>query len=122
MLLVDAANVVGSRPNQWWKDRPGAARGLVERIRGATAAGRVPEPVKVVLEGAARAGIDEGVVAGVEVVHAPGSGDDTIIALVAQESDPVMLVSSDRELRRRAESYGADVIGPTWLLDRLDSP
>lgn len=122
MLLVDAANVVGSRPNGWWRDRPRAARQLVERIRAATVAGRLPEPVTVVLEGAAKAGIGEGASDGVEVVHAPGSGDDTVVALVSQHTDSVLVVSSDRELRRRVERCGADVIGPRWLLARLDDP
>jgi len=119
MILVDAANVVGSRPDRWWRDRPGAGRQLVERVRAATVGGRVPGPVIVVLEGAARAGVEEGVVDGVEVVHAPGSGDDMLVALLERESDSVFVVTADRGLRRRAESYGADVIGPTWLLDVL---
>ncbi len=121
MLLVDAANVIGSRPNGWWRDRPGAARALVERIRAATAAGRLPRPVKVVLEGAARPGIAEATIDGVEVVHAPGSGDDTVVDLVGDGTEPVLVVSSDRGLRRRAENRGAQVIGPRWLLDRLDT-
>jgi hypothetical protein len=121
MLLVDAANVVGSRPNGWWRDRPGAARAFVERIRVATAAGRLPDPVIVVLEGQARAGVAEGTVEGVEVVHAPGSGDDSVVRLVAEGSDPMLVVTSDRGLRRRVESLGAAVTGPSWLLDRLDN-
>jgi hypothetical protein len=120
MLLVDAANVVGSRPTGWWRDRPRAARELVERIRTATAAGRLPVPVVVVLEGAARAGIDEGVSEGVRVVHAPGSGDDTLAALAADFAGPVLLVTADRELRRRTQTRGADAVGPRWLLDVLD--
>jgi rRNA-processing protein FCF1 len=120
MLVVDAANVIGSRPDGWWRDRPGAARKLVERIRAATAAGRLPEPVVVVLEGAARAGVG-GTVDGVEVVHAPGSGDDMIVSTVAHSTEPVMVVTSDRGLRRRVESLGADVAGPRWLLNRLDA-
>jgi hypothetical protein len=81
VLLVDAANVVGSRPTGWWRDRPGAARGLVEEIRAAAAASRLPTPVVVVLEGAARRGAEEGLAAGVQVVHAPEGGDDTLVAL-----------------------------------------
>jgi hypothetical protein len=120
VLLVDAANVVGSRPNGWWRDRAGAARDLVDRIRAATAAGRLPDPVTVVLEGAARAGVAEGTSDGVEVVHAPGSGDDTVVSLVGKGPAPNLVVSSDRGLRRRVESGGAQVVGPRWLLDRLD--
>jgi hypothetical protein len=121
MLLVDAANVVGSRPTGWWKDRPGAARQLVDRVRAASAAGRLSPPVVVVIEGAARSGVGEGVADGVRVVHAPGSGDDTLVALAADGAGPVLLVSADRALRHRAQTSGADVVGPRWLLDLLDA-
>ncbi len=121
MLLVDAANVIGSRPNGWWRDRPGAARELVTRIRAAAVAGRLAPPITVVLEGAARAGTGESSSDGVDVVYAPGSGDDTVVALAAQGTESVLVVSSDRGLRRRVGLAGADVIGPRWLLDQLDA-
>jgi rRNA-processing protein FCF1 len=121
MLLVDAANVVGSRPNGWWRDRPGAARDLVARIRRVAAEGGVPTPVVVVLEGQAKRGVDKGVADGVEVVHAAGEGDDTLVAVAAGSDEPVVLVSADRELGERARAVGADVVGPTWLLERLPS-
>jgi rRNA-processing protein FCF1 len=57
---------------------------------------------------------------GVEVVHAPGEGDDTLAALAASGTPPVMLVTADRALGERARSAGAQVVGPTWLLSRLD--
>ena len=120
MLLVDAANVVGSRPDGWWRDRAGAARSLVDRVRGAVAAGRLREPVVVVLEGDARGGAEEGESGGVTVLHAPGSGDDSLVAVVSDARGEVTLVSADRALRRRAEALGADVAGPGWLLGRLD--
>ena len=119
MLLVDAANVVGSRPDGWWRDRAGAAARLVGQVRAAAAAGRVPPGVVVVLEGAARRGAEEGTADGVEVVHAPGGGDDTIASLAASAGDPVVLVSADRGLAGRCRSVGATVVGPRWLLDRL---
>ena len=124
MLLVDAANVVGSRPTGWWKDRAGAARTFVDQVRAAAAAGEVATPVVVVLEGAARRGVEEGTEDGVEVVHARGEGDDTLAALAAALTGAgklVTLVSADRELGRRARQAAADVVGPTWLLDRLES-
>lgn len=119
MLLVDAANVVGSRPTGWWRDRPGAARDLVRRVKQAVAAGDLPTPVVLVLEGQAKRGADEGVADGVEIVHAAGEGDDTIAALAAASDEPVVLVSADRGLAERARRAGAEVVGPTWLLDRL---
>jgi uncharacterized protein YaiI (UPF0178 family) len=118
MLVIDAANVVGSRPTGWWRDRPGAARLLVERVRATVTAGRVDPPVTVVLEGRARAGADEGDMAGVEVVHAPGEGDDTVAAL-AEAHRGVVVVTADRNLAERVRAANAEVVGPTWLLDRL---
>jgi hypothetical protein len=119
MLLIDAANVVGSRPDGWWRDRAGAARRLVERVRAATAASELNRPVVIVLEGAARKGVEEGIVDRVEVVHAPREGDDTIAALAAVATEPVLLVSADRALADRVRAVGADVVGPNWLLERL---
>ena len=119
MLLVDAANVVGSRPTGWWRDRAGAAAGLVERVRAATAAGDVTPPVVVVLEGLARDGAEEGEHGGVAVVHAPGEGDATLVAMAAAATEPVTLVSADRALGDRCRAVGAKVVGPGWLLERL---
>jgi hypothetical protein len=120
VLLIDAANVVGSRPTGWWRDRPGAARAFVERVRIAAEAGKFSEPVVVVLEGAARGGVEEGIADGVSVLHAPGSGDDMLIAVASDAADQVTLVSADRGLRQRAEALGARVAGPGWLIDLLE--
>jgi len=118
MLVIDAANVIGSRPTGWWRDRPGAARRFTERVRATVTAGRLATPVTVVLEGQARAGVDEGVVDGVEVVHAPGEGDDTIAAL-AEAHREVTVVTADRGLAARVRATNADVVGASWLLDQL---
>jgi predicted ribonuclease YlaK len=124
MLVVDAANVIGSRPTGWWKDRAGAARSFVEGLRAAAGAGRLTGPVVVVLEGKARAGASSGTADGVTVVHAEASGDDALVEVVrdvpAEDEEAVVLVTADRELRRRVESLGAEVVGPKWLLERLD--
>ena len=121
MLLIDAANVVGARPDGWWRDRPGAAQRFVEEVRRAAIAGRLEAPVVVVLEGAARRGAEPGAVHDVEVVHAPGAGDDTLVALAAAADGSVLLVSADRQLGARCHPAGAKVVGPRWLLDRLAS-
>ncbi len=120
MLLVDAANVIGSRPTGWWRDRPGAAATFVDRVRDAVTVGRLSGPVVVVLEGAARRGVEEGTAGDVTVVHARAGGDDRLVAEAADRPDGVTLVSADRELRRRVEALGAEVVGPGWLLERLD--
>jgi hypothetical protein len=123
VLVVDAANVVGSRPTGWWRDRAGAARSFIEGMRAAVAAGRLTGPVTVVLEGKARAGAPGGTEDGVTVVHAGGSGDDALVDVVrhaaASDDEKVVLVTADRGLRERAESLGAAVVGPKWLLERL---
>jgi hypothetical protein len=122
MLLVDAANVVGSRPTGWWRDRAGAARSLYDEIAAALESGQLQPPVVVVLEGAARAGVlaDEG--DDLRIVHAAHSGDDAIVSLVEQVGDAratVTVVTADRGLRERVRNVGANVVGPRWLLDRL---
>jgi len=120
MLLIDAANVIGSRPDGWWRDRPGAARQFVDRVRGAVGAGTLAGPVVVVVEGAARRGVEAGATGEVTVQHAPGSGDDRLLEVIAGADPPVRLVSADRALGRQARALGAEVVGPGWLLGILD--
>lgn len=118
ILVVDAANVVGSRPDGWWRDRAGAAGRLHARLTAAD----LPYRVVLVVEGRARQGAAEGSEAGVAVRHAAGSGDDTIVETVREHvdaGDEVVVVTADQELRRRVETVGADTRGPSWLLDRL---
>jgi len=118
MLVIDAANVIGSRPTGWWRDRPGAARVFTQRVRATVTAGRLGQPVTIVLEGRSRAGADEAIVDGVEVVHAPGEGDDTIAAIAAANRD-VVVVTADRGLAERVRADRGEVGGPNRLLDRL---
>jgi len=117
MLVIDAANVIGSRPNGWWRDRPGAAQRLTEQLRAAVHAGRLEPPVTVVLEGQARRGA-EAEIAGVAVVHAPGEGDDAIAA-IAETHRSALVVTADRALAARVRMANGKVIGPSWLLDQL---
>lgn len=118
MLVVDAANVIGSRPTGWWRDRPGAARRLAEQVRGSVREGRLEPPVVLVFEGQARKGADEGNADGVEVVHATGEGDDTIVS-IAEVHRGVVVVTADRKLVERVRAVDGDVRGPSWLLDQL---
>lgn len=136
-VVVDGANVMGSRPDGWWRDRAGAATRLhadLSRLAARDVQPNMPDASDVsdvsdmsdvsdvsdaefvlVLEGAARAAkIPSGGV--VRVVLAPGSGDDTIAAL----ADPgTLVVTADRELRRRCQQRGAEVVGPGWLLGKF---
>lgn len=118
MLIVDVANVIGSRPDGWWRDRAGATGRFVERVRAAVANGDLDAPVTLVIEGQARAGAEEFDIDGVVVVHAPGEGDDTI-ASIADAHDDVRVVTADRGLADRVRAVRGEVVGPTWLLDRL---
>lgn len=119
VLVVDGANVVGSRPDGWWKDRAGAAQRLHEALMTAD----LPHDVVVlVLEGAAKGGVRAGRDAHVRTVHAKGSGDDTIVAQArsaSEQGDRVSVVTADRILMGRVERYGATVMSPTWLLGEL---
>lgn len=119
VLVVDAANVVGTRPDGWWKDRAGAARRLHDQLLVAD----VPhDQVVIVLEGAAKAGVPAGRDAHVRVVHAPKDGDSTILAearRAADRGDVVTVVTADRALDARVAGVGAATVRPTWLLDLL---
>ena len=123
VLIVDGANVVGSRPDGWWRDRAGAARRLQERLSNAA----LPhEEVVLVLEGAARRGNHAGQDGRLRTVHAEGSGDEAIVEAVKAQVDVgdgrgVTVVTADRVLRDRVEAAGARSVGPSWLLDQLDS-
>ncbi|MEV4630542.1 hypothetical protein AB0J90_30200 [Micromonospora sp. NPDC049523] len=118
LLVVDAANVMGSRPDGWWRDRAGAAGRLRDALTPVAETGLpdLPGPVEVVLvvEGAAR---DIPGAERVRVVAAAGSGDDRIVELVRAEAAGrhCVVVTADRELRARVQALGAEVRGPRWL-------
>ena len=118
MLVIDAANVIGSRPDGWWRDRADAARRFTADVRATTSAGDLDPPVTIVLEGQFRRGADESDIDGVTVIHAPGEGDDTI-AEIATTHGTAVVVTADRALAERVRAADATVVGPTWLLDRL---
>ncbi|MFC3349449.1 NTP pyrophosphohydrolase [Streptomyces echinoruber] len=113
LVVVDAANVVGSVPDGWWRDRRGAAERLRDHLAAEGLPG-CPGPVELVLvvEGGAR-GVES--VPGVRVEAAPGSGDDRVVELVERAraaGRPCLAVTADRALRRRVTALGAEVAGP----------
>lgn len=119
MLVVDGANVVGSRPDGWWKDRAGAARRLHESLLVADTSYDV---VVLVLEGAAKGGVPAGRDGHVATVHAPKDGDSTITAqarTAADRGDQVTVITADRLLAAAVNAVGASVMSPSWLLDQL---
>ncbi|WP_029430067.1 hypothetical protein [Blastococcus sp. URHD0036] len=125
VLLVDVANVLGSRPDGWWRDRAGATARLLARfagLPGCTLAGPDGAPlpctaVVAVVEGAAR-GVAEP--PGVRLVRATGSGDDALAEYARAAAEPLLVVTADRGLRARLPA-DAGVAGPGWLLGVLPS-
>jgi rRNA-processing protein FCF1 len=100
-VLVDAMNVVGSRPDGWWRDREGALRRLeAAAARYARASG---EDVVVVREG-------------------PVTADEEIVRLVEADPEPgrLRVVTSDRELAERARRLGASVEGAASFRRRVE--
>jgi len=123
-LVVDGNNVIGSRPDGWWKDRAGAARRLHRRL--VTMAETADDPVTLVLDGRPLRDLPEGVHDDVAVLYARRAGrnaaDDRIVEVVGGADDPAALtvVTSDRELIERVRALGAQTIGAGALLKRLD--
>jgi hypothetical protein len=121
VLIVDGANVVGSRPDGWWRDRAGAAGRLHDQL---SAAELPHDEVILVLEGAAKRGPAIGQEGRLRTVHAGGSGDDKIIDEVKRQvavgdGRVVTVVTADRLLRDRVTVAGASITNPQWLLDQL---
>jgi predicted RNA-binding protein with PIN domain len=119
--IVDGMNVIGSRPDGWWKDRNGAMVALVERLdRWASGQG---ETVTVVFERPPSTAITSSVVV---VAHAPraaaNSADDEIVRLVAADAAPhdIRVVTSDRALTERVRSLGASVRPSESFRDLID--
>ena len=168
-LIVDGANVMGSRADGWWRDRAGAmarlhgelaalaARGIRGPVPGDPAAAgnadAAPEPgpdsaaepgphgvpeagsagapeagrddtdgrwypqIVLVVEGRTRKVLSlVSAAPGVQVVAARGEGDDEIADLAGRMPGQRVVVTADRELRRRVTAAGAAVTGPGWLL------
>ncbi|HET6615930.1 MAG TPA: NYN domain-containing protein [Dehalococcoidia bacterium] len=124
-LIVDAMNVIGSRPDGWWRDREAAVRRLVGRLQRLARAEQ--RPVTVVIDGRPLRDLPEAMHGGVHVCYAtragPNAADDRIVDLVKAHPDPASLVviTSDRVLAVRARAHGASVRGAGSLLERLDA-
>lgn len=145
-VIVDAANVIGARADGWWRDRSAAAARLHRELAALAGRGVAGLPAALglprlhrwfpqyllVLEGAARSAGERlpagegpageghpGDVPAVAVVAAEGSGDDAIAELARTAGGRRLVVTADRELRRRCEAAGAAVTGPRWLLSQL---
>ena len=136
-IVVDMANVVGSRPDGWWRDRAGANARLRQRIstvsRRGLDANQLPAGIAggsvttvfptwvLVVEGAARVLADgaRNSRGYVSTVAAPGSGDDEIVLRAGDSAGwTTVVVTSDRELRTRLGP--AVCVGAQWLLTLFD--
>ncbi|MFJ2635379.1 NTP pyrophosphohydrolase [Streptomyces sp. NPDC087422] len=131
LLVVDGANVVGSVPDGWWRDRRGAAERLRDALVPLAASGLAEDSgappwargrldIVLIVEGAAR-GVEP--VPGVRVESAPGSGDDLITEVAARSRTadpdrPCLVVTADRGLRARVTEVGAAVVGPRAVRPR----
>jgi hypothetical protein len=120
--VVDAMNVIGSRPDGWWRDRAGAIRRLVAQV-DRWAEGR-DERVTVMLEHEPRGEVDA---ERVEVAWASAGGRDAadreILARLSGwlAEDEVVVVTSDRDLRTKARAAGAEVVPSSPFRAELDS-
>ncbi len=119
--IVDGMNVIGSRPDGWWRDRPRAMTTLVERLeQWASTAG---EDVTVVFERPLSPPVESSVIT---VAHAPraaaNSADDEIVRMVSAAENPqdVCVATSDRALVQRVRAAGASVYPAQRLRDLID--
>ena len=119
--MVDASNVIGSRPDGWWRDRAGATRRLIAALEAFAA--ETGEPVTVVLDVRPP---DLDVPTTVEVITARRRGrdaaDDEIVAFLEAADDPAehRVVTSDAELAARVRALGAEVEGAGRFRRSLD--
>ena len=120
--LVDGMNVIGTRPDGWWKDRHAAMVRLVDQLERWVATDG--EDVTVVFEQPPSPPIRSTVI---EVAHAPrprpNSADDEIVRRVAAEPHPsgVRVVTSDRWLADHARAAGATVEPAESFRARLEA-
>jgi predicted RNA-binding protein with PIN domain len=120
--LVDGMNVIGTRPDAWWKDRDAAMLRLVDQLERWAA--NDDEEVTVVFERPPSPPIRSTVI---DVAHAPkpkrNAADDEIVRRLRADADPgaVRVVTSDRWLADRAWAAGASVEGSDSFRTRLET-
>ena len=119
--IVDGMNVIGSRPDGWWRDRRRAMAALVQRLEQWAAAEGAD--VTVVFERPPSPPIESSVIT---VAHAPepaaNSADDEIVRLVCADPDPaqIRVATSDRTLSDRVQAAGSSVYPAERLRNLID--
>jgi predicted RNA-binding protein with PIN domain len=119
--VVDAMNVIGTRPDGWWRDRDAAMARLVDRLERFVA--ETGDDVTVVFERKPRPPIRSTLV---EITHARKSGPDAadyeIVKLVEGHAAPrtLQVVTSDNWLSDRVSAAGATVFPSSAFRDRID--
>ena len=119
--VVDAMNVIGTRPDGWWRDREAAMARLVDRLERFSA--ETGDDVTVVFERKPRGGLRSTVVRIAYATRAgPDAADFEIVRLVEADAAPPTLrvVTSDRWLGDRVSAAGATVFGAAAFRDRID--
>jgi len=121
--IVDANNVIGARPDGWWRDRAGAARRLASRV--AAFADGAGGAVTLVFDGRPRdLGLPRDSALAVEFADRPGrnAADGAIAERVEADPEPatIRVVTSDRDLAARVRAAGAEVEGAGRFRARLD--
>jgi hypothetical protein len=118
-------NVIGSRPDGWWRDRPAAIRALLAQLQAYAA--REPIEITMFVDGGMIDGVEEGAQAGVQVLYARRAGanaaDDRMIEVIDGQDDRSSLhaVTSDRALSGRLRARGVAVYAASTLLEQLDA-
>jgi predicted RNA-binding protein with PIN domain len=119
--IVDGMNVIGSRPDGWWRNRGHAMAALVERLEQWAAAESAD--VTVVFERPLSPRLESSLIT---VTHAPkgaaNSADDEFVRLVRADSDPaqIRVATSDRRLTERVQATGASVYPAERLRNLID--